>query len=160
MLLPFVPLMKGGRTERVVRRCADRIRQEPNEIAAELETILAIFATYVIDVETLRDILRLEMTVLEDSPLVREYLEQKSIVWFEEGRQEGFEEGRDEGAYEATLNALKQTLTVRFEVALDWVDERLAEQSVDLEALQKLNEVALRVQTLADFETALGQDSD
>ncbi|MCB0062659.1 MAG: hypothetical protein KDE19_11110 [Caldilineaceae bacterium] len=54
MLLPFVPLMNGGGTEQVVRRCAQRIRREPVTEAAELEAVLAIFASYVLDVQTIR----------------------------------------------------------------------------------------------------------
>jgi hypothetical protein len=28
-IVPFVPLMAGGNTERMLHKCADRIRQEP-----------------------------------------------------------------------------------------------------------------------------------
>lgn len=157
MLIPFVPLMKGGRTEGMVRRCVDRIRQEPVQVAAELESILAIFASYVINVETLRDMLRLEMTVLEDSPIVRELLERKQIVWFEEGKQEGWqgglEEGIEQGEWRATAKALHQTLAIRFDVDLDQFDEQIG--PLNLATLERLNEIALRVQTLSEFETEL-----
>lgn len=42
MLVPFIPLMKGGGTVRMVRQCAERIRQEPAKTAAELESILPV----------------------------------------------------------------------------------------------------------------------
>ncbi len=44
VLLPFVPLMHGGDTESMVRKCAERIRQEAQ--AAELKTILAVFSCF------------------------------------------------------------------------------------------------------------------
>jgi hypothetical protein len=47
VLLPFVPLMRSGNSEEIVRRCAERILQELQ--AAELEAILALFAGYVLD---------------------------------------------------------------------------------------------------------------
>ncbi len=39
MLLPFVPLMQGGEETTMLRRCANRIRQEPEAIANELEAL-------------------------------------------------------------------------------------------------------------------------
>jgi predicted transposase YdaD len=69
-LLPFVPLMRGGDNEQMVRRCAERIRQEPQ--AAELETILALFASYVLETTVIKQILRWEMEIVQESPLMKE----------------------------------------------------------------------------------------
>ncbi len=60
-LLPFVPLMHGGNTETIVRKCAERIRQEAQ--ATELEAILAVFAGYVLDVELIKQTLRWEAAI-------------------------------------------------------------------------------------------------
>jgi hypothetical protein len=138
-LLPFVPLMRGGNTEQIVRKCAERIRREPG--ALELETILSVFAGYVFDTELIKQILRWEMEIVKESPIIQELLIQE--------RQLGFEEGKRE----ATLNALRQTLTVRFEVGIEEFDEYL--EPLDLQSLEQLNQTALRVQTLAEFERAL-----
>lgn len=68
-LLPFVPLMRGGNTKEIVMACAERIRQEPEVQALELETILAVFAGYVLHTEVVKQILRWEMTLsLSPSP--------------------------------------------------------------------------------------------
>jgi len=142
-LLPFVPLMQGGNMEQIIRRCANRIRQEPE--AAELEAILAVFAGYVLEAGLIKQILRWEMQVVQESPIIQE-LQQE---WIEKGRQEG----RQEGKREATLRGLHQILTLRFDVALREFDERF--EQLDLKSLEHLNEVGLTVQTLAEFEKAL-----
>ena len=142
-LLPFVPLMQGGDTESIVRKCAERIRQEPE--AMELEAILAVFAGYVLEVEIIKQILRWEMQVVQESPIIQE-LQQE---WIEKGR----EEGRKEGERKATLEALHQALAIRFDVVLGEFDERF--EQLDSKSLKQLNEVALTVQTLAEFENAL-----
>jgi predicted transposase YdaD len=151
VLLPFVPLMRGGNTEQMVRKCANRIRQEPK--AAELEAILALFAGYVLDAETIKQILRWEMQVVQDSPIIQELRQE----WLEQGREQGIEEGREQGREEgerkAALKALRQTLTIRFDIALGEFDERF--ESLGLKWLEQLNEVALTVQTLAEFKDAL-----
>jgi predicted transposase YdaD len=150
-LLPFVPLMRGGDNEQMVRRCAERIRQEPQ--AAELETILALFASYVLETTVIKQILRWEMEIVQESPLMKELRE----AWFEKGIEQGvekgIEQGREEGERKATLKALHQTLTIRFGIDLEKFDERFA--SLDLKMLEHLNEVALTFHTLPDFETTL-----
>jgi predicted transposase YdaD len=85
------------------------------------------------------------MDIIKESPIIRELREE----WIAKGR----EEGREEGKREAMLKALHQTLTIRFQVASGEFDKRLEE--LDLKLLEQLNEVALRVQTLAEFEQAL-----
>lgn len=46
-IIPFIPLMKGGNTELTLRKCANRLRQEPE--AEELIAVLALFAVLVMD---------------------------------------------------------------------------------------------------------------
>ncbi len=46
-VLPFVPLMPGGKTVEMVQTCAERIRQE--EHAEKLERFLGLLAGYVLD---------------------------------------------------------------------------------------------------------------
>jgi predicted transposase YdaD len=148
-LLPFVPLMQGGGTEQMVRRCAERIRQEPQ--AAELETILALFAGYVLDTVLIKQILRWEMQVIQESPIIRELREQ----WLTKGREEGYEAGIEAGERKATIDALHQTLTIRFKVELGKFDEQF--ERLEVEPLKKLNEAALMVQSLKEFESVLAE---
>ncbi len=146
MLLPFVPLMQGGGTERIVRRCANRIRQQPVAEAAELEAILAIFAGYVLDVQTIRAILRWEMPIVRESPIMQEL----KNIWAEEAREEGREEGR-----EAILSILRGIITFRFNVAEDHFDYLLTR--LDLAALVQLKNVLFDAKSLAALEQALQQ---
>ncbi len=140
-LLPFVPLMQGGNTEAMVRKCAERIRQEAQ--ATELEAILAVFAGYVLDVELIKQILRWEMQIVQESPIIQEL------------QQEWMEKGREEGKREATLEGLHQTLTIRFDIVLEEFDERF--EPLDLKSLKELSEVALTAQTLTKFKNALAE---
>ena len=73
----------------------------------------------------------------------------------EEGRQEGLEEGREEGEHKATLEGLRRTLSIRFGVVAGKFDESF--EQLDLKSLKQLNEVALTVQTLIEFENALAE---
>ncbi len=61
--------------------------------------------------------------------------------------------GEKRGEYKATLKALNQALTIRFDVVLGKFDKQFAK--LDLKSLEQLNKVALKVNTLTDFEKAL-----
>ena len=108
-LLPFVPLMQGGNRVEVVRQCAERIRQESN--SEELEAILAIFASYVMDEELIKQLLRWEMQIVQESPLIKELVEQKREVWI----AQGVEKGLKQGEYKAALEMYDKALQIRLE---------------------------------------------
>ena len=65
--------------------------------------------------------------------------------------QEAFTEQFEQGEQKATLLALYQTLTIRFKVNETYLKERNFEL-LDSEILRELNEIALTVQTLSEFE--------
>ncbi len=69
-LLPFVPILKGGGKEQVIRRALRELRLQGQP--GELESMLGFFATYVLDTDLVQQILRLDMAILEQSPLYRE----------------------------------------------------------------------------------------
>lgn len=137
-IVPFIPLMDGGNTERMLHKCADRIRQEPRSL--ELETILSVFASYVLDTELIRRILRWEMQVIQESPIL----------------QEAFTERFEQGEHKATLESLYRILNIRFQISEAHFDQ-LDFKHIDLETLKKLNEIALTVPGLTEFENALRQ---
>ena len=70
-----------------------------------------------------------------------------------EGLEEGLREGRKEGERKATLKGLNQILTIRFDVVLGEFDEQF--ELLELKSLEQLNEMALTVRTLAEFEKAV-----
>jgi predicted transposase YdaD len=71
-LLPFVPILKDGGNQQTVSRALVQLQR--NE---ELESLLGFFASFVLDTELVRQIMRWDMTVLRESP------------WYQEIRQEG-----------------------------------------------------------------------
>ncbi len=77
------------------------------------------------------------MQIIQESPIIKELMEK----------------GREEGKREATLNALRQSLTLRFNADLSKLSKRL--DQLDLTLLEQLNAAALTAQSLADFETVL-----
>ncbi len=91
-LLPFVPILKGGENESTIRE-ALRLLQADEQLN-QLETVLAFFATFVIDSALVQQIMRWDMTVLRSSP------------WYEEILRRGQREDR--------LSSIELTLEVKF----------------------------------------------
>ena len=91
-LLPFVPILKGGEDESIIRE-ALRLLQADEQLN-QLETVLAFFATFVLDSSLVQEIMRWDMTVLRESP------------WYEEILQRGKREER--------LSNIESYLKVKF----------------------------------------------
>jgi predicted transposase YdaD len=152
-IVPFVPLMQGGNTEGMLHKCADRIRQEPRSL--ELETILSVFASYVLDTQLIRRVLRWDMHILKESPILEEALLEEFEKGEQIGEQKGEQKGKQKGKQESSLAALYQTLTIRFGAYESYLAKYNFEL-LDTEALRELNEVALTAESLAEFEDRVG----
>lgn len=126
-LLPFVPVLRGGGTEAAVRQAVAALRAD--EQLRDLEPLLAFFATFVLESRLVRQILRWDMIVLEQSPW---YLE---II------------GRDRRAM------LREVLEARFGPLSPELLAKLDVLTPD--GLMALAAPAARVPTLADFEALL-----
>jgi predicted transposase YdaD len=151
VLLPFVPLMRGGATVERVRTCVDLLRQEP--AAEELQALLGAFASLVMDVEVVRQITRWSMQIIKDSPLYRDLvmdLEQARAEARAEGHAEGHAEGR-----EIAVNVLRRFIAFRFNVAEDYFDADFA--VLDLAAIKQLNDAVVDADDLDDFTERLAQ---
>ena len=115
-LLPFVPILRRGGSEPMLARAVVSLRAD--ESLAELEPLLAFFASFVLSTDVIRNVMRWDMEILRESPwyneLVKEGLEQGLIQGRKEGREEGREEGKVEGQRQAQLAALLQILHHRF----------------------------------------------
>jgi predicted transposase YdaD len=123
-LLPFVPILKDGGNQQTVRRALVQLQR--NEELVELESLLGFFASFVLDTELVRQIMRWDMTVLRESP------------WYQEGRQEG----------EQSL--ILRLLTRRIgAVALE---RRLQIQALSLPQLEALGEALLDFSQPADLD--------
>jgi predicted transposase YdaD len=160
-LMPFVPILKDGDNEVLVRRAVQILQQDPQ--TNELESLLAFFASFVLDTEVVAQILRWDMAVLRESPWYQEILlqgEQRGIALGEErGEQRGREQGRQEGEQrgaqrEAVALSLRQLAR---RLRLDSLPDAFRTQieQLSLPQLEMLSEALLDFQTLADLETWL-----
>jgi len=85
------------------------------------------------------------MQLVHHSPIIQELLLEK----FQSGQQEGHEKGR----YQEILKAIQKALKFRFSVETTVFEDKL--RSLDLKALEQLEDEAFTVQTLAEFEKVL-----
>lgn len=77
-LLPFVPILKGGEDEATIREALQMLPAD--EKLNQLETVLAFFATFVLESTLVQEIMRWDMSVLRESP------------WYQEINQRGRQE--------------------------------------------------------------------
>jgi predicted transposase YdaD len=142
-LLPFVPILKNGGNQQTVRRALVQLQQ--NEELVELESLLGFFASFVLDTELVRQIMRWDMTVLRESP------------WYQEIQQEGRQEGEKSGALKEGQSLILRQLTRRIgEVSPEM---RLQVQALSLAQLEALGEALLDFSEPADLEEWLRSHS-
>ncbi|MEI2689253.1 MAG: hypothetical protein V9H69_05850 [Anaerolineae bacterium] len=67
-LVPLTPTMRGGTDEDVLQRAVTLLRSD--QTLAELEPLLAFFASFVLDTNLVRSIMRWDMAVLREVTLV------------------------------------------------------------------------------------------
>ncbi|MGB6295231.1 MAG: transposase [Rivularia sp. (in: cyanobacteria)] len=88
-LLPFVPILKGGNEITVVQQAVQLLRAD--EKLDELEPLLAFFASFVLSTQLVQQIMRWDMTVLQESPWYNEILNQGEIKGLISGIELGLE---------------------------------------------------------------------
>ncbi|MEA5536778.1 Rpn family recombination-promoting nuclease/putative transposase [Crocosphaera sp. XPORK-15E] len=71
-LLPFTPILKGGNQETIIRQALQMLRSD--EQLNELEPLMAFFASFVLEIPLVQQIMRWDMAVLEQSPWYQEIL--------------------------------------------------------------------------------------
>jgi predicted transposase YdaD len=149
-LLPFVPILKGGGEETAVREALRELRED--EDLNELEPLLSFFASFVLELPVVQQIMRWDMAVLRESPWYQQILQEGIQEGRQEGRQEGIQEGRQEGELQLVLRLLNR----RFGA----LDESLQQQirGLSIEQLETLAEQLLDFATLQDLETWLNQN--
>ena len=135
-LLPFVPILKGGEDESIIRE-ALRLLQADEQLN-QLETVLAFFATFVLDSSLVQEIMRWDMTVLRESPWYQEILQQ--------GEQKGEKKDR--------LSSIELCLEVKFgNEGLKFMP-KISEIS-DLETLKTIQRSILTVESLDELKHIL-----
>ncbi len=138
-LIPLVPLMQGA-DEKLIRRGLELLRRE--KASEELEAVLALFASFVLDTETVRKLVRWDMAVLRESPWYRE------IVL--------------EGSTRARQEDVLRVLQIRFSPGGEtWEGlTRRIKQINDLEHLRTLLDEAVRAPSLEAFLAKLDGHGD
>ncbi|MEH1816668.1 MAG: Rpn family recombination-promoting nuclease/putative transposase [Nostoc sp.] len=130
-LLPFVPILRGGGEVSVVQRALQALRADAQ--LNELESLLAFFASFVLDTPLVQQIMRWDMAVLRESP------------WYQEIEQRGIQQG----ARRQLIRVLEQ----RFGEIPHEVEVRLESESV--EKLESLMDSAIAVSSLDEFMVIL-----
>ena len=132
-LLPFVPILHGGGTEAMVRQALQALRADAN--LHDLESLLAFFASFVLNRQLIQQIMRWDMIVLEESP------------WYQEIISRGERRERE--------RMLLRILERRFRIVPLELAGRLA--TLDLDTLDDLADLAIMLPSLAEFEQALAE---
>ncbi|BAZ26125.1 hypothetical protein NIES4073_70310 [Kalymmatonema gypsitolerans NIES-4073] len=128
-LLPFVPILKGGAQESTIQQALQILRAD--EQLNQLETVLAFFASFVLDSALVQQIMRWDMAVLNESP------------WYQQILREGEQRGRRE----EKLSSIEMGLEVKFGAeGLQMMPE--ISQISDLERLKAIQRAILTVNTL------------
>jgi predicted transposase YdaD len=107
-LLPFVPILQGGENESTIREALQILRAD--EQLNQLETVLAFFATFVLESTLVQEIMRWDMAVLRESPWYQE-IEQRGIRI---GEERGLRIGEERGRREEILSNIEMTLEAKF----------------------------------------------
>ncbi len=143
-LLPFVPILKGGAEESTVRRALQILRA--NEQLSQLETVMAFFATFVLDSAIVQQIMRWDMAILRESPWYQQILREGE----QRGEQRGEERGRREGRREEILSGIELALEIKFGVeGLQLMPE--ISQISDLDRLKAIQQGIKSVNTLDEL---------
>ncbi|MEH2332035.1 Rpn family recombination-promoting nuclease/putative transposase [Nostoc sp.] len=130
-LLPFVPILRGGGEASVMQRALQVLRADAQ--LNELESLLAFFASFVLDTPLVQQIMEWDMAVLRESPWYHE-IEERGIL---------------QGARRQLIRVLEQ----RFGEIPHEVEVRLERESV--EKLESLMDSAIAVNSLEEFVVIL-----
>ena len=135
-LLPFTPILKGGGSESVVRQALQDLRRDAQ--LSELEPLLAFFATFVLEIPLVQQIMRWDMAILRESP------------WYQEILSEGEERGKAKGMRKELLPGIELGLELKFgREGLQLLPE--IDQIEDLDRLRAIRESLRTVQTLEEL---------
>ncbi|HET6385965.1 MAG TPA: hypothetical protein VFJ58_21445 [Armatimonadota bacterium] len=118
-----------------------------DETLREMEPLLAFFASFVLDTEVVRQIMRWDMVVLEKSP------------WYNEIRARGANEGKQEGIQIGLQDAIQDVLEAKFGPLPEDLATKIRDIR-DLERLHQLNRKAALAGSLEEFLEELNRPND
>ena len=138
-LAPFVPLMRDA-SEGAIREAARLLRQQPE--GERLETVLALFASFVMDVTTVQQIVRWNMLVLRESPLYQEILQEGLQEGLQQGMQQGMQQGIQQGMQQGIIQGHREAILSILRARLDLSATALEDITNQLDRIKE--EPALR----------------
>ena len=151
-LLPFVPILKGGGEENLVRKALKELRT--NEKLTDLEPLLSFFASFVLEMPVVQQIMRWDMTVLRESPWYQEILKEG----LEKGEKQGLQQGMQQGLQQGELSLILRQLTRRFGSLDNSLREQISQLSIF--QLEALAESLLDFSSLADLLSWLEKEAN
>ncbi|MEH2235538.1 Rpn family recombination-promoting nuclease/putative transposase [Nostoc sp.] len=149
-LLPFVPILKGGENESTIREALQILRA--NEQLNQLETVLAFFATFVLESALIQEIMRWDMTVLRESPWYQEILREGEAR--KEARKEARGEVRGEARGEARgeLRGILSSIEINLELKFGNTGLQLMPQINQINDIERLKIILRNVVTANNIE--------
>ena len=158
-LLPFVPVLKGGDDEVAIGKALALLRAD--EQLAEMEPLLAFFATFVMTPEEVRKMMRWNMTMLRESPWYSEIekeglergLRQGLELGIEQGLEQGIEQGIEQGLEQGQTEMLLRVLGRRFGPLPADFETRI--RALHSQQLTQLLDVALDAASLHEVAAAV-----
>lgn len=111
-LIPFVPILKGGAEESVVQRALQILRSDRQ--LSELETVMAFFASFVLDSALIQQIMRWDMAIISESPWYQQILKEGEQRGIQQGIQQGIQEGEQRGIQQGILLSIETSLELKF----------------------------------------------
>jgi len=145
-LLPFVPIMKGGGDENLIRQALTELRADDK--LQELEMTLAFFASFVLSSNLIQQIMRWDMLVLSESPWYQEIINKGREIERQKARQQARQQAM-ERERQAALRHVLQILTHHFGEMPSALTASL--EALDTPSLETLLGVALSAANLEAF---------
>ncbi|KYC37049.1 transposase [Scytonema hofmannii PCC 7110] len=143
-LLPFVPILKGGAERATIQKALQILRTD--ERLSQLETVLAFFASFVLDSALVQQIMRWDMAVLRESPWYQEILKEGEA----RGEARGEVRGEERGRREERLSSIEMLLEMKFGTqALQMMPE--ISQITNLEQLKTIQQAIKTVNSPDDL---------
>ncbi|MBD2727764.1 Rpn family recombination-promoting nuclease/putative transposase [Nostoc sp. FACHB-892] len=137
-LLPFVPILKGGENESIIREALQILRAD--EQLNQLETVLAFFATFVLENTLVQEIMRWDMSVLRESP------------WYQEILREGEARGKASGEVSGELRGILSAIEINLELKFSDRGLQLMPQINQIQDLERLKTILRNVVTANTIE--------
>ena len=141
-LLPFVPILKGGGDRSVVQRAWQQLQAD--ERLSELESLLAFFASFVLETKVIQQIVRWDMTVLRESPWYQE-------IW-QEAEQSGEKKGEQRGEQRGLRKGLLSGIALGLELKFGLPGLQLLPEIREIEAIEKLETIQTAIKTVSTIE--------